>query len=363
MEDCQHTIEVEGMDHWMEMKEEDTRQIQMKCCPRCKTIIRSCYRYGNVIKRNFGDIVEVKRLLLRSRVSSKDFSEKHLKQILASIALNNELTSKLNHSITDVIIFELEEIRKLLTPTVIRKKPQYKSLDDDTRSAIQVQVDVIERILTVVKMAPASSSTDNQFQVVSMSRSLLEDFLNRTQQLVSSLFQRKRFSSEEQICFIDEVKRLNLIRAFYLSKSSIYNQQSLISEEIRQVEELLMKNAKPLNDREIATIKDVLKSLDKKLKTGLAISDLEREQIVEILRNEKYGVKKGAWFKCPNGHIYAIADCGGAVMEAKCHECGATIGGGNHRLRSDNRLAGEMDGARFTAWSEANNMANFQMDD
>ena len=99
------------------------------------------------------------------------------------------------------------------------------------------------------------------------------------------------------------------------------------------------------------------------MKTGLAISDLEREQIVEILRNEKYGVKKGAWFKCPNGHIYAIADCGGAVMEAKCHECGATIGGGNHRLRSDNRLAGEMDGARFTAWSEANNMANFQMDD
>jgi hypothetical protein len=52
------------------------------------------------------------------------------------------------------------------------------------------------------------------------------------------------------------------------------------------------------------------------------------------------------------------------MQEAKCNECGAPIGGGNHRLLSGNRHAGEMDGARFAAYSEeANNMANFQMDD
>ncbi|KAJ1520684.1 hypothetical protein ONE63_003788 [Megalurothrips usitatus] len=62
------------------------------------------------------------------------------------------------------------------------------------------------------------------------------------------------------------------------------------------------------------------------------------------------GMGKGHWFKCPNGHVYAIGDCGGATMESKCNECGAAIGGGSHRLRSDNRFAPEIDGATTTAY-------------
>jgi hypothetical protein len=236
-------------------------------------------------------------------------------------------------------------------------------LDDDTRYLIQVQVDVTERVLSVVKKAPviASSSAANQVPVGSMSRPLLEDFLNRTQQLLLSLFHRERFSSQEHECFIAEVNRLNLIRAFFLlkSSSSIYNRNSLIIEENRQIEELLMKNTKPLKDQESASIKDILQRMGKKLNTGLGISDVERQQIVKAI-----GLTQGHWFKCPNGHIYAIGECGGAMQEARCNECGAQIGGGSHRLRSDNRVASEMDGARFGAWSEhANNMANFQIDD
>jgi hypothetical protein len=348
------------MDHWMEMKDEETREIQMKCCPRCKTIIRSCYRYGNVIKRNFGDIVEVKRMLLRSRESPKDFAEKHLKQIAACHTLNTELTGKLNHGITDVLIFGLEGIRNNLTPTIVRKKPEYKRLDEDTRYLIQVQVDVIERVLSVVRKSPVITATGNQAPIGYMSRPLLEDLLNRTQQLLLSLFHRERFASQEHECFIAEVNRLNLIRAFFLLKSSsTYNRNSLINEENRQVEELLMKNVKPLRDREIVVIKETLQRMGKKLNTGLGISDIERKEIIKAM-----GLTQGHWFKCPNGHIYAIGECGGAMQEAKCNECGAQIGGGSHTLRSDNRVAGEMDGARFAAWSEqANNMANFEIDD
>jgi hypothetical protein len=135
------------------------------------------------------------------------------------------------------------------------------------------------------------------------------------------------------------------------------NRNSLISEETRLVEDLLMKNTKPLKKQESETIKGIFQRIGKKLNTGLGISETEREQIVKAM-----GFKQGHWFKCPNGHIYLIADCGGAMHEAKCNECGEKIGGGNHSLRSDNSLASEMDGARFAAWSEhANNMANFQI--
>lgn len=41
--------------------------------------------------------------------------------------------------------------------------------------------------------------------------------------------------------------------------------------------------------------------------------------------------------QCPNGHFYIIGDCGGAMQESRCPECGAAIGGMSHRLVSSNR--------------------------
>ena len=53
-----------------------------------------------------------------------------------------------------------------------------------------------------------------------------------------------------------------------------------------------------------------------------------------------------------NGHVYVITECGGATEEGTCPECGAGIGGSQHRLRDDNQVASEMDGARHAAWSQ-----------
>lgn len=50
------------------------------------------------------------------------------------------------------------------------------------------------------------------------------------------------------------------------------------------------------------------------------------------------------------------------MVESKCPECDETIGGGSHQLREDNAVAGEMDGATYSAWSEQANMANYNFD-
>ena len=70
-------------------------------------------------------------------------------------------------------------------------------------------------------------------------------------------------------------------------------------------------------------------------------------------------MRPGHWHKCPNGHVYLIADCGGAMQNRRCPDCAATIGGSNHTLASGNQVASEMDGAQHPAWSEANNLLNF----
>ncbi|KAF5604068.1 NFX1-type zinc finger-containing protein [Fusarium pseudocircinatum] len=38
----------------------------------------------------------------------------------------------------------------------------------------------------------------------------------------------------------------------------------------------------------------------------------------------------GHWYTCPNGHPFTINNCGMAMEEAPCPECGARIGGRNH---------------------------------
>ena len=76
------------------------------------------------------------------------------------------------------------------------------------------------------------------------------------------------------------------------------------------------------------------------MESRLGVSDTER---VDILKAFDYS--KGRWFKCPNGHIYVITECGGATQEGVCNECGATVGGSDHSVVPTNDLATEMDGA------------------
>ena len=52
---------------------------------------------------------------------------------------------------------------------------------------------------------------------------------------------------------------------------------------------------------------------------------------------------QGHLYQCPNGHMYVIGNCGGAMQRARCPECGAVIGGQSHRLYEGNRnVRGEL---------------------
>ncbi|CAM4510313.1 unnamed protein product [Caretta caretta] len=45
---------------------------------------------------------------------------------------------------------------------------------------------------------------------------------------------------------------------------------------------------------------------------------------------------RGHWYRCPQGHLYTIGECGRPMQQSSCPECGATIGGQNHTLTRDN---------------------------
>jgi len=94
--------------------------------------------------------------------------------------------------------------------------------------------------------------------------------------------------------------------------------------------------------------KEIQSQLEKiELKTNFLFNTASKEEMIEIfnLLSKEVGFGNGGfgghWFQCPNGHIYAIGECGGAMQQSHCIECGATIGGGNHQLASGNRRADE----------------------
>ena len=319
------------------MKDDDVKkEIQMKCCPRCKTIIRDCYRYGNVIKSNMHDVVLVKNKLTSTRVKPQVFAETLQVKIREASSLNDSFASQVSHPITSLIRSNLVEINSHLIPRKKGKILEFKTIDPDHKYTMEVQLDVTERILELIQKS-LTGSTKSGHKVL-MKTPLLHDILSRALRIFNSVHQRELISSEDFQDVVTEMERLSLFRMFFLLQSvPNFNQISSTNPEKVRIEQLLMFNVQKLGNSVKAEIKSNMELIGERLSTGLGIDDEERKQIVKAM-----GMGQGHWFKCPNGHIYAIGNCGQAVMESVCNECKAPIGGGSQLLRSDNRRAGEM---------------------
>ena len=100
----------------------------------------------------------------------------------------------------------------------------------------------------------------------------------------------------------------------------------------------------PFTEAQVAVWKELNAELKKSM-SGLGVSDVERREILAAM-----GLPQGHWYTCPNGHVYAIGECGGATQESTCPECGERIGGTSHRLLDTNNIATQMDGATRSAY-------------
>lgn len=87
-------------------------------------------------------------------------------------------------------------------------------------------------------------------------------------------------------------------------------------------------------------------SVSKAREMKLQIENTDIIQVVKAM-NVMPGYNYGGnwsdhWYECPNGHPYFIGECGGAHGESNCIECGARVGGSEHRLLGTNRPASSL---------------------
>ncbi|KAG0254458.1 hypothetical protein DFQ27_006824 [Actinomortierella ambigua] len=112
---------------------------------------------------------------------------------------------------------------------------------------------------------------------------------------------------------------------------------------------LLIRNSQNIGVRDECLPK--ARKLETRMVTMYEVAMCQRNQ--PLTQDEKFEVFRavqatlggsGHWYRCPNGHTYVIGDCGMAMQESTCPECGERIGGGSHRLREDNRRDEEFEG-------------------
>ncbi|KAI0769450.1 P-loop containing nucleoside triphosphate hydrolase protein [Trametes elegans] len=112
--------------------------------------------------------------------------------------------------------------------------------------------------------------------------------------------------------------------------------------------------------RPASAIVEEWKSLEQSLRRDTfyqPVSLEELTQVVQAFRSEF--THTGHFYKCPNGHTFVIGECGGAMQQSTCLECGARIGGSNHDLLASNAPDTEleniarMQGAQQSPWAWA----------
>ena len=167
-------------------------------------------------------------------------------------------------------------------------------------------------------------------------------------------------AAEREVCdTLIEIQRTQLqIELFDLLTEEAYRKLTFSKDDNERLATIKFElgSSEMLSEEEIAERRDFLRCM----RRNYSLTKEEKMQIVKAMKKEL--TKKGHWFKCPKGHIYAIGECGGAMQRAICPECGSSIGGANHCLEDGNTIASEMDGAQYAAWSEQANMANYGFD-
>lgn len=314
-----------GMDDSRQGNGDNTMAIKLKECPRCRTPIRKNRRYGSHINRSLAEIEMVKRKVNGNEADIK----KHRAQ----------LQVKLNEN-----CLECGEDQKF------RYRRIAEELKGDSLTASDLYV--LENKMAFVKRLAKLMRIQTERGLSSESLSVKAAW-----QFGSWLNNIHLRLAEQQLHDLQrELQRVTLLTELD-ARWDVAEKKGKGAEVRREVQALREALGKigQFTEEDEDEAKKLMDRLDAKLPaTGLGISEEERKMIVSAMK-----MQPGHWYKCPNGHVYVITECGGAMESRQCPDCNATIGGGSHRLASGNQVASEMDGAQHPAWSEANNLLNY----
>ncbi|XP_063233033.1 NFX1-type zinc finger-containing protein 1-like isoform X1 [Bacillus rossius redtenbacheri] len=322
LEDCKHTLLGEALDTWLQGRE---AEISMKGCPKCKTPITRTQRYADMVKAVYQDVVAVKAKVfgdLEVIEASREQLKERLRALEPSRFADNAVISGSQ---------EYKELYGELCSRVEQVKQNRRNVLSHLDSQmLNVVVDVISELISgIIKLTAMDAAWQSKLrlQLDLLLKSLGKRQNSITTQEVEDInLELKRFSRLLQMCSLANTVRFKMAAHHPQVKKAYEN-----------VGGVIMAIAK-FSDEADRNARDQLAALNKEVGLAVIVTNEERRSIVGAL-----GMRQGHWYKCPNGHLYVIGECGRAMQVGRCNECGASIGGTNHSLLSSNRTASEMD--------------------
>lgn len=276
-----------------------------KSCPDCRSVIHSVKRYGRLISLH----------------SLRASEMKHMMRIETKLSL---LSDRLNRENLD-----REQLTKLLA--------RFEVLEDEIKEGPMLKV--FQACGGAgVDVPPPPSATYLQFLRLkgALFGRLVESFgdcaYNTSLDIYAKSIQlaEETQSRRQKANLILDKTKLVLRWSEYsrVSKRKLLDDMTWITTDLKGIDNTIVKEAEKLHAEIVEKfgskqqIKEVLKAMN-------------------VIQGYNYGGGwSDHWYECPNGHPYFIGECGGAMQESRCIECGAVVGGTNHSLNATNRRAG-----------------------
>lgn len=337
--DCKHIIEVDSLIHWMNAEPETSESnsengtrnsIQLKKCPKCKTEIRHTKALNTFIQASLKDVQQVKL---------KTYGTKNENR-----TLQRDLNKKA-HRVLDARLYECRAVslfeiyKEIRNGTKFNKhrervfEPRPKQVLIQLSNKLNL-VETLREICSTLEYPETilrknfDEAAISKFQErIVMANGFIKEYQNSEQM---------RHDIETEISFLQmmgEVIRKATIQTFSETAIHFLIDAFELAHKRGRATELVQSEFKRLVDEAF------------KEATGLGISLEEKNMVLKAM-----DLQRGHWYKCPNGHVYCITECGGAMERSVCPDCKAVIGGASHSLDPSNALASEMDGAIEPAW-------------
>ena len=327
--ECGHYFEVKGFDQYIK----SIQNIQMYTCPQCKNLLIWEPRYQNSIKNIFSDIQKIKKLSLDKNLGKYDntfflksksivdkiLNESFRKREKTDILINDksneqiinifEMLPKSMYSNKRMFEYEHYELDKKLPISYNLCKNEFKGENDinSKRSTTYNLLTLVEKFMGVEYYAYLINSKKikepeflNNFNIV---KRYFNDF---NEQFNNNFFNDLKNKVDNMLYYsiLKLNKNLNI-------SNNLFNRER----KIKSPEELVKSNfSLPLN------LKDLFQG------------NIIDKEVIDLLKS--LGTK---WYKCPNGHLYTVGECGRPMEESSCPQCKEKIGGRNHIPSSGNQ--------------------------
>lgn len=328
----------------------------IKVCPTCRGSLRSISRYGRIVRRGLLDETTKKFIAWSSgrlndlvkefaaveesleganptpqknqEVVQVDCSKQRKKYISAMCdALSIDSRYSLLKKIRGKLEFHLKQVAKEEQPyqrvaNLMRFVGKQKYETEVQMTSYLKTLGVLLRCDLLVLSKYLSRISDRVASVAGLS---LNSFTGDCKTLVS-LARDKRLPRNEAEGFI-------LCARFYAvvpdseqsSTTTAETHRELGEEQLRLAEEVIEKSpsAKALQPE--------LDMVQKALRGSFysSVSKEERLAVYKAMSGEFMGT--GHWYTCEQGHPFTVGECGMPMQLAQCPECGAAVGGQEHR--------------------------------